>query len=240
MRCDEFEDRLQERLDQRLAPWADGELTAHAAQCPACRATWTSLIAATDAVAGHPRPAPSAELTRRVMAEISGIPAVSVERASSMRRIIQVAAMALAASLLVALGLALWPGDRAANNAPVATVPRVEDPAEEDPHPEDTGNMDPRNVDVRPEDAPPAPRAAMDGEGTAPVAAPMREVRAALAEAWLLAPASPVAAASSTGDDAAVVGWGDELATGLRPLADSTADAFSFLLAALPEDPAQP
>jgi hypothetical protein len=63
-------------------------------------------------------------------------------------------------------------------------------------------------------------------------------LRTTLADAWLLAQISPTTEAGATDERSTAPQWGDELATGLRPLADSTADAFSFLMIALPDDPA--
>ena len=37
MRCHEFEDRMNDVLDQRLAPERDGLLVRHAGECPSCR-----------------------------------------------------------------------------------------------------------------------------------------------------------------------------------------------------------
>ena len=51
MRCDQFEDRLNNILDRREDPSGDGELTAHAAVCGACRKLAKSYAALTSGAA---------------------------------------------------------------------------------------------------------------------------------------------------------------------------------------------
>jgi hypothetical protein len=75
------------------------------------------------------------------------------------------------------------------------------------------------------------PPAAVDNQP--PNAAATTDLSGTLSDAWLLAPGIS-AVESPSADDPATSGWGGELAAGLSPLADSTADAWDFLMTALP------
>lgn len=200
MQCHEFEARLQELLDERLSPAADPALSAHAAQCSACRgsqAVWSAMLTG---ISAHPRPAGRADLAQRVLAELRMRPADD-------KSILKPALRWAAAALLIATTLALW---NAPDDRPVA---------------EDAPPPAPQWTD-----APPEPRPVDEP------AAPASDLGSALADAWLLAPGfeTPESTREETQESPEPSLWGAELSAGLRPLADSTSDAWDFLMTALP------
>jgi hypothetical protein len=118
MQCRQIEQRLQELLDSREAIDSDDEVREHLELCGECAV----LAAAYDAVARSPAPcqadAPHAGLAARVVAE-----AIGSSRTQSPTTWLTWGAAAIAACLLVALGLNLDDGDRSAPakvDAPVA------------------------------------------------------------------------------------------------------------------------
>ena len=70
MRCGEFEARLQEVLDRRGDPRADEVLSAHAAECAACRALEHALSRALVRLASLRPPACRDNLATRILAEV--------------------------------------------------------------------------------------------------------------------------------------------------------------------------
>lgn len=131
MQCDEFENRLNEVLDDRR-PWlSDGELAAHARSCSACRDLAASYDAALSAlvataladarpgdVCASPGPSASlSELTARVLGELT--PRVSLV-GPSLRFLRQHQYQwAMAAGLLLAIGV----GWIALSRGPAARAP---------------------------------------------------------------------------------------------------------------------
>ena len=62
MKCDAFEERLQDLLDARASLDADPQLAAHARQCPACRETLALYEALDDGLESRSQPEPSPQL----------------------------------------------------------------------------------------------------------------------------------------------------------------------------------
>lgn len=117
MRCDEFEPRLNEVLDERREWLSDGELAAHARSCSACRELATSYEAALHALVAtaladaHPgdryvargQSAGVSDLTARVLGELTPAPLIG----PSLRWLRQYQYQwAMAAGVLLAVGLA--------------------------------------------------------------------------------------------------------------------------------------
>lgn len=67
MNCQEFEDRIQQLLDERRPLDEDALLAEHAQSCPACRRLLDALAAAVATVAAWRQPEPSAGLTDRIL-----------------------------------------------------------------------------------------------------------------------------------------------------------------------------
>jgi hypothetical protein len=141
MRCDEFEIRLNEVLDQRRQPEADVGLADHSRQCGKCRALATSYQAVLEGLE-RSRPIPSfgstqysgperyagtakstGDLTHRVLAALA--PAQTL-RFSRRRRLVALAAAAVVLFVIVPWST-LRQGDRAARpSLPIAeTAPSV-------------------------------------------------------------------------------------------------------------------
>lgn len=102
MRCDEFESRLQELLDQRRSPDRDERLAAHVACCEPCGALLAGCEALVEGVAAWDAPAPAGDLVARVIHDWRPVP-----KARPRRHVF--AGLAIAATLLVAaLPLVRW------------------------------------------------------------------------------------------------------------------------------------
>lgn len=132
MRCDDFENRLNEVLDDRR-PWSsDGELGAHARSCPACRELATSydgalraLVATAladaqlvDVCRAGERSVGVSDLTARVLGQLTSSHSSLVRPSLNFLRRYQYQ-WAMAAGLLLAVGL----GWAALLRAPAARAP---------------------------------------------------------------------------------------------------------------------
>jgi hypothetical protein len=134
VRCDEFEFRLNEVLDERRAWASDAELTAHGRSCPACRDMAASYDAALRALVASAADAGDASpirqraastgdlaariLAARVLAELTAAPATPARPTPRISRRYQYA-LAMAASVLLALGVR-WATLRTAPTAPAS------------------------------------------------------------------------------------------------------------------------
>ena len=112
MHCEEFENKLNEAIDERRSPLVADELTAHASGCPACDALWRGYEGLLTAVGALKAPITPVDLTAHVMAEYTAA-------RRTPRRRMALAALALAATVLIALGLSLSRG----NKGPAVAVP---------------------------------------------------------------------------------------------------------------------
>lgn len=121
MNCYDFEQQLQTLLDNRLPVEADPMLGAHRALCSDC----AELYAGYQAMAAHfaaandfPRPQAIAGLAQRVTAEVAHAPAAQVvgnpSPAAVSSRWNRWGSLAVAASLLIAVGVAVVNTDQSA------------------------------------------------------------------------------------------------------------------------------
>lgn len=202
MRCAEFELRLNELLDERLAPGSDPALRAHAQQCGECRGLLAAMGAAVEGAEALAAPAAPGDLAARVVAAWSA-PEPVAERPSAAWRALAwkaCAAAALAASLV---GIAVWLG----RSAPEAVAPELP------PLAADT------SVD------------ALAREATASYQALADETRQSVSDALLLVPGlgPRTAAMESAAPPAAGASWVEGWQEGLAPVSSSTRSAFGSL-----------
>jgi len=103
MQCEEFEQRLNELLDDRRRGPLDAELRGHVDSCAACRTTALAYNLLLDGFASRPMPLPRADLAARVLADYQREP-VLLRTVSVHRRVVFTsAALATAAGLLIGL-----------------------------------------------------------------------------------------------------------------------------------------
>ena len=102
MRCDEFENRLQEVLDRRGSPELEPELAEHLAGCAECRLTASALASAVARTAALPVPPCPDDMADRVLDALE--PAVVPLR----RMRWALVPLATAAGILVALPIGSW------------------------------------------------------------------------------------------------------------------------------------
>lgn len=213
MTCAECLERLQERLDGVRAPDA-AELSAHLADCPACRSLHAAAGRLEQGLRALPPPCPPADLADRIALRVLA----ERRRPARWRRGLFLG-LALAASLFLVVGLALRRPQ---------TGERVEAP----PPP-------PPPAVVTPE-APPTPRPSLGesvAEATSAVASLTRRAADETVEgSRALLPPMPLPSA----DDPLTTAFeppaeslreaGHGVATGLQPVADSARRAVSLFL----------
>jgi hypothetical protein len=116
VRCEEFEIRLNDIVDERRMPESDPELCAHAAGCGSCEQLLRGYETLLDSVAHLEKVEAAPELCYRVMAEWQSVPHARAHRRVRVE-------LALAATLLVAaLPALLWLRSR---SSPPAAAPRA-------------------------------------------------------------------------------------------------------------------
>jgi hypothetical protein len=111
MRCDEFETRLNELLDRRIAPDDDSTLCSHAHRCRKCADSMAAHLAVTAALRDLPPESPDEAFRFAVMNQLVNEQAAPVDRR---RWQWTIALVATAASALLAFTLwrgAVNPGD---------------------------------------------------------------------------------------------------------------------------------
>lgn len=113
MRCDEFENRLNELLDRRIAPDDDAMLCSHAHCCGQCADTMAAHLAVTAALKDLRPELPDDSFPFAVMNRMA-VEQTAVD--SRQRKQWAITLVALAASALVALSL--WRGAANPNSAP--------------------------------------------------------------------------------------------------------------------------
>jgi anti-sigma factor RsiW len=105
MHCDEFENRLNELLDRRIAPDDDSVLCSHASRCPQCADTMSAHLAVAAALKDLPPELPDETFPFAVMNRFENEPTVSAGR---QRLQWVVTSLVTAAAILIAL--TLWRG----------------------------------------------------------------------------------------------------------------------------------
>ena len=127
MKCDAFEDRLNELLDERRHPESDAPLIEHVRRCAGCRETLAAHEALFDGLESRNLPSPEAALAERVVAALP-------ERRSIAGTVLKWGLpLGLAAALLLALRPLLLdapppaaptpPAETIVDGAPVAAQP---------------------------------------------------------------------------------------------------------------------
>ncbi len=248
MRCDEFELRLQDVLDERREPASDSALAAHGAECAACRTLAASLRGALQGLAALPRPAPSDSLTARVLAALADGPTEALEASPAATRTI----VELPPRRAVRDGASLWtwtavaalvllvayPVWRWTHPADPGAGPVAQDPPKQSPAPtQQLAATPPHDVpkqDVPSRPAEPLPsfsELAEESKGSTRQLArdTQRSLSDALALASLWEKPSPKADLTSAGDD-----WLRGMAGGVAPIAHSTVDTFNALRGIVP------
>ncbi len=111
MRCREFEDRMNDILDQRQAPERDGLLVRHAGECQACRQMLDGQIALLSGLELWEAPPLSSRFASAVLVQAEAIPVAAIvdrPRRSKSKWIGAIAALvSLAAVVLVAVFIGL-------------------------------------------------------------------------------------------------------------------------------------
>jgi hypothetical protein len=120
MNCSEFHDLIQRRLDGE-AVTENGEVAAHVAACPHCRAWQATLCRLEAGLKSLPRPIQPVDLTENIVARV-----FADQRALRRRRFVVHTTVAIAAAVLVAvlIGQRLdQPQPKAPENPGLAEVP---------------------------------------------------------------------------------------------------------------------
>lgn len=228
MKCEEFEDRLNQVLDERRRPEWDAELRLHCEGCPACRGVAGSYGVLLDGFYASATPPPPADLAIRVVDELRAQPVVG-RRASLAAALLATAAAAL-------FLLPLWKLDRAgqrraAPERPVAL--RATQPGAGLAAP--SGNINSLPVVQRvlvsladnDESTDPYEELAKGtGQGLANVVLYMPKIGST---PGMIRPGSIVTGEST---------WPLQVSEGLKPVTESVSETLDLLLEALPSAPA--
>jgi hypothetical protein len=123
MQCREFEERLNQVLDERRSPASDSRLKAHASRCERCELLLAGYQSLMIGLAQSSPPSPGREFDRRVLAEAQATPLVITAATRPGRSWATFgAALTSAAAMLLAVTL-IWyarkTGDRAGPWIPV-------------------------------------------------------------------------------------------------------------------------
>jgi hypothetical protein len=221
MRCEEFEARLQELLDQRRHPNFDALASRHARMCPECRELLVVYGIVLDEVRFLDVPPPANDLAERVLDEVLLSP--RRERPRYLSPLVWVTAAAVA--ILVVGRRADEPRDLP---APVANAPQSSP-----------------GIERHRDDIPVPAVGALAQEATARYADLARDASGAISQvAWLLPGNSTRAVDAASRPEVSAPGnllngasTMTEVAAGFKPLADSTTGAVGFLLQVLPMGP---
>lgn len=108
MKCTDFEDRLNELLDDRRAPQDDPALQAHAESCGDCREVLAAQESLFRGMAALQRRVPAPELGKRVLRELNTPAPVLAPLPSPPRRRNWLTLLATAAAVLLAVGFSIW------------------------------------------------------------------------------------------------------------------------------------
>lgn len=107
MKCTDFEDRLNELLDDRRPPQDDPALQSHAESCSECREILLAQESLFRGVALLQRRSPAPELGKRVLLELNA-PAATLAPLPSPPPRSWLSIMAAAAAVLLAIGFSVW------------------------------------------------------------------------------------------------------------------------------------
>jgi hypothetical protein len=107
MKCTDFENRLNELLDDRLAPQNDASLVAHANSCADCREVLAAHEGLFRGLAVLNRRTVSPELGKKVLREFNS-PAAALPPLPPAPRRGWLPMLATAAAILLAVGLSIW------------------------------------------------------------------------------------------------------------------------------------
>lgn len=107
MKCTDFENRLNDLLDDRLAPQNDPILIAHAADCAECREVLAAHESLFRGLALLNRRTVSPELGKQVLRELNA-PAAALPPLPPSPRRGWLPMLATAAAILLAVGLSIW------------------------------------------------------------------------------------------------------------------------------------
>lgn len=213
MKCDAFETRMNDILDARGAIENDVQLAEHAATCGECRSSLAAHVQLIRAVQQLSYPQPSADLAERALAEWRR-PTVSVAMDSG-RRVAAWYAWAAAAALLLAAWpmIAWWSSSSTVDVAQVAPSPAELASA-------DAAPVVPLDQLLRDASDKFEKLAGQTGEPQSQAVRPVPPPQFAAASV------DPAVQALTT------VSWMQEVSDGLKPITNSTTEAFSFLLQA--------
>lgn len=222
MRCNEFETRLNHLLDRRRDPRHDRIVANHADDCGDCRRLMDAYLGICEGLSGLASPVPADDLGERVLCELARQPAPSSRR-----------------------WLAPWAAIAAALLVFVATRDRQPHQPVAAPAPALAAAPVPVPVIVAapaPAQTPSAPVGVLARQATEKYADLARDTQSALAGMSMLLPHmdidmdlnmdEPAAQSDPVNDDASPLTT--QVAAGLKPLADSTTGAMSFLWNMLP------
>lgn len=225
MKCEEFEDRLNQVLDQRRRPEWDALLRLHCDHCAGCRELSASYGVLLDGFYALATPEPPADLSIRVLDELRSRPSLP-------RRVsLATALLATAAAALFLLPVLRSAGDRSDDAAQLPSAPvalRSTPPA---------GGSRTGWTEI---DALPVVGAVLlsmsdDDESTDPYAELAKGTGQGLATVVLYMPSI----GSSPGMISANVvsgrpSWPERVSEGLKPLTESVSETLDLLLRALP------
>lgn len=122
MKCTDFENRLNELLDDRLSPQEDAALLSHAENCLDCREMLAAQESLFRGMALLQRRTPSPDLATRVLGELN-TPAAPITLPPPVRTPFRwVRVLASAAAVLVAVSLGIWIVSRN-NQQPIVAQP---------------------------------------------------------------------------------------------------------------------
>lgn len=220
MQCEELEDRLNAVLDERRRPEWDAELRLHCESCPECREIAATYDIAMDGFYALAVPEAPADMALRVMADVEGQPTLG--RRSMFAA---VAALAMAATVLIAVGPLLWapshqPSTQVVSKAEhaVATAALLKSfPLEQLP-------MVPELLSIA---------TSPDGD---PYAGLAKETGQGLAVMMLQVPGigGTKGIIDAESDDNEEPAWAVQLSEGLKPVTDSVTETVNLLMRSLP------
>lgn len=243
MKCTDFENRLNELLDDRLSPQEDAALVSHAENCLDCREMLAAQESLFRGMAVLARRTPLPDLGTRVLGELN-TPAAPISLPPVVRKPVRwMTLLASAAAVLVAVSVGMWIVGRN-NRQPEVAQPQAKDkdrnsglsiikPGGSRPSPDTR----PQPERVKPQSlvvTPPAPLPSPDPLQVQPQSAPQADIdgaMASLASHW-----------QSTQSLAGRTHWTqvesinvEQYAPGIRPIRESFEVAIDALLKTIPQ-----
>jgi hypothetical protein len=216
MQCDEFEERVNEVLDERGRPEWDAELRLHCEQCPACRKLAASYDALLDGFYALATPEAPVDMALRVVDELRAEPARGRRYAGV------AAALATAAVLLIAMVPLL----RGTLSPQTPAKPAAQPLAAAAPA---------RQLPIERIPLVPELMAIAESSQGDPYAGLAKETGQGLASVILYVPgvggSRGIIDAQTAGREPA---WAVQMSEGLRPITNSVTETFDLLLDSLP------